>query len=228
MSYDDDDGMHCVVDVTGAAERCDDDVAGDRISLSSYSNPSAMMDACSRLLAAPSYGLGFPAGPFDAFTFPWHRPKPKPLRGRCSAAGRTIRRCPTRRCSDTGLRRPSRRTPPAAGLPHRRTVRRLPKIAVFGPPPPQRSNLSAFYPGSNAGVSGNGSTGDATHTVPHTHIPITNRPNTEVSSSSRRWLSITYIRPARLLSLPLLMGPGSPTSRRQPLPSVPCRGHRGL
>jgi len=65
-----------------------------------------------------------------------------------------------------------------------------------------------------------------TRRVPHTHIPITNHPNTEVNNNNRRRLSIMYIRPARLLSLPLFMGPGSATYRRQPLPSVPCRRRR--
>jgi len=125
------------------------------------------MDACSSLLAAPSYGLG-PAGPFDACT-----PPPAPTEAARRALFSGWPNYPS--VSDPsmlGHRAPPTFSPytPGSGVAASPYGSAFADIAAFGPPPPQRTNLSAFYPGSNAGVNGNCSTGDAySAAYPHPH-----------------------------------------------------------
>jgi len=128
------------------------------------------MDACSSLLAAPSYGLGA-AGAFDACT-----PSPAPSEAARRALLSGWPNYPT--VSDTtptmlGHRAPPTFSPytPGSGVAAPPYGSAFADIAAFGPPPPQRSNLSAFYPGTNAG-SGGCSTGDvygAAYPNPHHH-----------------------------------------------------------
>jgi len=128
-----------------------------------------MMDACSSLLAAPSYGLGA-AGPFDACT-----PPPAPTEAARRALFSGWPNYPS--VSDPSMLGP--RAPPtfspytpgssgvAAASPYGSAFA---DIAAFGPPPPsQRSNLSAFYPGAAAG-NGSCSTSDV-YNAAYPHHP---------------------------------------------------------
>lgn len=133
-----------------------------------YSNLSAMMDACSSLLAAPSYGLGA-TGAFDACT-----PPPAPSEAARRALFSGWPNYPG--VSDTtpsmlGHRAPPTFSPytPGSGVAAPPYGSAFADIAAFGPPAPQRSNLSAFYSGVSAG-NGGCSTGDAySAAYPHPH-----------------------------------------------------------
>jgi len=112
------------------------------------------MDACSSLLAAPSYGLGA-AGPFDACT-----PPPAPTEAARRALFSSWPNYPgVSDPSMLGHRAPPTFSPytPGSGVGAPPYGSAFADIAAFGPPPPQRSNLSAFYPGAGA-VNGSCST----------------------------------------------------------------------
>ena len=127
-----------------------------------------MMDACSSLLAAPSYGLGA-TGAFDACT-----PPPGPSEAARRALFSGWPNYPA--VSDTapsmlGHRAPPTLSPytPGSGVAAPPYGSPFADIAAFGPPPPQRPNLSAFYPGASS-VNGAGSTGDVySAAYPHPH-----------------------------------------------------------
>ena len=130
-----------------------------------------MMDTCTSLLAAPSYGLGA-GGAFDACTPP--PPPPSEAARRALLSGWP--NYPS--VSDTassmlGHRAPPTFSPytPGSGVHAPPYGSAFTDIAAFGPPPPpQRPNLSAFYPGGSASVNGGCSTGDVYNAAyPHPH-----------------------------------------------------------
>jgi len=114
------------------------------------------MDACSSLLAAPSYGLGA-AGPFDACT-----PPPAPTEAARRALFSSWPNYPSVSGDPSmlGPRAPPTFSPYTPGSGTSPYGSAFADIAAFGPPPPpQRSNLSAFYPSPSAtGVNGSCST----------------------------------------------------------------------
>ena len=135
-----------------------------------------MMDACSSLLAAPTYGLGAAAaaaGAFDAYT-----PSPAPS----EAARRALfSSWPNYHPTVTdptpsmlgGPRAPPTFSPytPSSGVGAPPYGSAFADIAAFGPPPPpQRSHLSAFYAGASNGGCGAGDVYNATYPHPH-HQP---------------------------------------------------------
>ena len=139
-----------------------------------------MMDACSSLLAAPTYGLGAAAaaaGAFDAYASP---PAPSEAARRALFSGwpnyhpAAVTDPPPSMLG--GPRAPPTFSPytPSSGVGAPPYGSAFADIAAFGPPPPpQRSHLSAFYAGAactNGG--GGGCAGDvysAAAAYPHPH-----------------------------------------------------------
>jgi len=189
VKYPDDDDDDATVE--------DDNVVDDG-ALSSCGSGlrSAMMDACSSLLAAPSYGFGA-SGAFEACTPP---PAPSEAARRALLSGWPNYHPPAVSADPSpsmfGHRAPptfSPYTPAVSGVAAPPYGSPFADIAAFGPPPPpppQRSNLSAFY-SAGASSAGNGAgcggtVGDAYSAAayPHPHHQPSQHPGQQQHQGS--------------------------------------------